>query len=317
MSPGSKNRNDIAVQRRLAARDSCLWLRATIIQAIRSFFIDSGYLEIETPNLIPSPAPEVHIDAVSAADGFMHPSPELCMKRLLSAGYSMIFQICKCYRKGERGKHHLPEFTILEWYRAGADYMDLMTECEEMIRFVAADLEREDKIEYMGKSIDLRGPWERMTMSEAFKRYSPIPLEEALGSDRFDEIMVLEIEPRIDISKPLFLYDYPFSLAALSRLKEADPSLAERFELYIGGLELANAFSELTDVNEQKKRFAREREIRRQLGKAEYPFPDRFIKELDKMPEAAGIAFGIDRLVMLFADKDTIDDVVSFTPEEL
>jgi len=180
MSPGSKNNNDIAEQRRLAARESCLWLRATIIQAIRSFFIDRGYLEIETPNLIPSPAPEVNIDAVSAADGFMHPSPELCMKRLLSAGYSMIFQICKCYRKGERGKHHLPEFTILEWYRAGADYMDLMEECEEMIRFVAADLEREDRIKYMGKSIDLRGPWERMTMSDAFKRYSPISLEEAL-----------------------------------------------------------------------------------------------------------------------------------------
>jgi lysyl-tRNA synthetase class 2 len=317
MSPGSKNRNYIVENQRLAARESCLRMRALIIQTIRAFFIGRGYLEIETPNLIPAPAPETHIDAVSAANGFLHPSPELCMKRLLSAGYSAIFQICKCYRGGERGRHHLPEFTLLEWYRAGADYMDIMKECEEMIRSVAADTGRGDRIQYMGREIDLKGPWQRMTVHEAFQRYSPMPLEDALDADRFDEIMVLHIEPGIDISRPLFLYDYPPSLAALSRIKRSDPLLAERFELYMGGLELANAFSELTDVDEQVKRFEKERERRRQLGKADYPFPDRFIKELGNMPDSAGIAFGIDRLVMLFADMDTIDDVVSFTPEDI
>jgi lysyl-tRNA synthetase class 2 len=317
MSPGSKNRNYIVENQRLAARESCLRMRALIIQTIRAFFIGRGYLEIETPNLIPAPAPETHIDAVSAANGFLHPSPELCMKRLLSAGYSAIFQICKCYRGGERGRHHLPEFTLLEWYRAGADYMDIMKECEEMVRSVAADTGRGDRIQYMGREIDLKGPWQRMTVHEAFQRYSPMPLEDALDADRFDEIMVLHIEPGIDISRPLFLYDYPPSLAALSRIKRSDPLLAERFELYMGGLELANAFSELTDVDEQVKRFKKERERRRQLGKADYPFPDRFIKELGNMPDSAGIAFGIDRLVMLFADTDTIDDVVSFTPEDI
>jgi len=317
MSPGSRNRNYIVENQRLAARESCLRMRALIIQTIRTFFIGRGYLEIETPNIIPAPAPETHIDAVSAANGFLHPSPELCMKRLLSAGYSAIFQICKCYRGGERGRHHLPEFTLLEWYRAGADYMDIMKECEEMIRAVAADTGRGDRIEYMGREIDLKGPWQRMTVHEAFQRYSPMPLEDALDGDRFDEIMVLHIEPGIDISRPLFLYDYPPSLAALSRIKRSDPTLAERFELYMGGLELANAFSELTDVDEQVKRFENERERRRQLGKADYPFPDRFIKELGNMPDSAGIAFGIDRLVMLFADKETIDDVVSFTPEDI
>jgi len=317
MSPGSRNRNYIVENQRLAARESCLRMRALIIQTIRAFFIGRGYLEIETPNLIPAPAPETHIDAVSAANGFLHPSPELCMKRLLSAGYSAIFQICKCYRGGERGRHHLPEFTLLEWYRAGADYMDIMKECEEMIRAVAADTGRGDRIEYMGREIDLKGPWQRMTVHEAFQRYSPMPLEDAVDGDRFDEIMVLHIEPGIDISRPLFLYDYPPSLAALSRIKRSDPTLAERFELYMGGLELANAFSELTDVDEQVKRFENERERRRQLGKADYPFPDRFIKELGNMPDSAGIAFGIDRLVMLFADKETIDDVVSFTPEDI
>jgi lysyl-tRNA synthetase class 2 len=317
MSPGSKNRNYIVENQRLAARESCLRMRALIIQTIRAFFIGRGYLEIETPNLIPAPAPETHIDAVRAANGFLHTSPELCMKRLLSMGYSAIFQICKCYRGGERGRHHLPEFTLLEWYRAGADYMDIMKECEEMIRSVAAEMGRGDRIQYMGREIDLKGPWQRMTVHEAFQRYSPMSLEDALDTDRFDEIMVLHIEPGIDISRPLFLYDYPPSLAALSRIKRSDPLLAERFELYMGGLELANAFSELTDVDEQVKRFEKERERRRQLGKADYPFPDRFIKELGNMPDSAGIAFGIDRLVMLFADKETIDDVVSFTPEDI
>jgi lysyl-tRNA synthetase class 2 len=308
MSPGSKNRKD---------KLSCLRVRAAIIQAVRAFFIGRGYLEIETPNLIPAPAPETHIDAIRAADGFLHPSPELCMKRLLSAGYSEVFQICKCYRGGERGRHHLPEFTLLEWYRAGADYMDIMKECEEMVRSVAADTGRGDRIVYMAREIDLRAPWQRMTVHEAFERYSPIALEDALDADRFDEIMVVDIEPQIDKSRPLFLYDYPPSLAALSRIKDSDPPMAERFELYIGGLELANAFSELTDVDEQVMRFEKERERRRQMGKEDYPLPDRFLKELGNMPDSAGIAFGIDRLVMLFADKDSIDDVVSFTPEEI
>lgn len=317
MSPGLKNKEQTTGPLRLAARKSSLLLRAAITQAIRRFFIRSGYLEIETPNLIKSPAPEIHIDAISTTNGFMHTSPELCMKRLLSAGHSMIFQICKCYREGERGKYHLPEFTLLEWYRAGADYMVLMEECEDMIRFVAHELEIGDSIEYMGKVIDLKGPWKRITVREAFKRYSPIPLEEAIESNCFDEMMVEEIEPRLEISKPTFLYEYPSALGSLARLKKNDPDLAERFELYIGGLELANAFSELTDVGEQEKRFKKEMEKRRRQGKTEYPFPEKFINDLHKMPDSAGIAFGIDRLIMLFANKDSIDDVVSFTPEDL
>jgi len=317
MLAGLKNSHPGAGLPRLVAKESNLRLRATIIQALRRFFIERGYLEIETPNLIPSPAPESHIDAVGTAGGFLHTSPELCMKRLLSAGYSRIFQICKCFRGGERGKHHLPEFTLLEWYRSGSNYMDLMEDCEDMIRFVARELGRGDSIEYTGRTIDLRGPWNRITVKEAFMMYSPISLEEALESDRFDEIMVLEVEPRLSLSMPTFLYDYPASLAALARLKQGNPFLAERFELYMGGLELANAFSELTDVDEQGRRFRREEEKRMRMGKTAYPFPGRFMEDLGKMPEAAGIAFGVDRLVMLFADKDTIDDVVSFTPEEL
>jgi lysyl-tRNA synthetase class 2 len=229
----------------------------------------------------------------------------------------MIFQICKCYREGERGNLHLPEFTLLEWYRANADYTDLMEDCEEMIRFVANQIGMETDITYMDKVIDLREPWQRITVQEAFSRFSPISMEDALDSKRFDEIMVQEIEPGLDSSTPIFLYDYPASLAGLARLKEDTPDLAERFELFIGGLELANAFSELTDVKEQERRFRRDLEIRKNMGKKEYPFPERFIDDLFRMPESAGIAFGIDRLVMLFSDKDRIDDVVSFTPEGL
>jgi len=317
MLPGSRNRSAITKHEILAAGERDLLLRARAIQSIRRFFIERGYLEVETPNLIPAPAPEVHIDAISAGRGFMHTSPELCMKRLLAAGYSRIFQICRCFRDGERGDLHLPEFTLLEWYCSGIDYTAVMEECEEMIRSVARELGFGDRIDYQGRMIDLEGPWERITVRKAFERYSPISMEEALELDRFDEIMVEEIEPGLNTDRPVFLYDFPASLAALARLKEDDPDLAERFELYMGGLELANAFSELSDVHEQTKRFEAARISRKRLGKREYPLPDNFLNELRQMPLSAGIALGVDRFVMLFANAARIDNVVSFTPEEL
>ena len=296
---------------------SNLWSRARTIQAIRKFFIDRDYLEVETPILIPSPAPEVHIDAIRTSRGFMHTSPELCMKRLLSSGHSRIFQICKCFREGERGDIHLPEFTLLEWYKIDADYMDLMEECEELIRFVVREQDMGDKVEYQEMEIDLKGPWDRITIKEAFEKYSSLTLDECLRTGKFDETIVTEIEPQLDKSGPVFLYDYPSFLAALSRLKENDPGFAERFELYIGGLEMANAFSELNDADEQRSRFVKDEERRRRMGKEEYSFPHKFIEDLRQMPSSAGIAFGIDRLVMLLTNSPEIDQVVSFTPEEL
>jgi lysyl-tRNA synthetase class 2 len=304
-------------QQRLAAKRSTLWLRARLIQAVRHFFIEKDYLEVETPHLISSPAPEVHIDAINAGGAFLHTSPELCMKRLVSAGYSRIFQICKCFRDGERGEHHLVEFTLLEWYRTGADYMELMDECEEMVLSVSEDLGLGAKINFQGHDINLKRPWERMSVKEAYERYASTPMERALASKRFEEVMVQEIEPHLGLPKPTFLYDYPAELAALARIKENDPTLAERFEIYVGGLELANAFSELTDVSEQESRFKRDRLERKQLGKSEYPMPDSFLKALAHMPDSVGIAFGLDRLVMVFADADKIDEVISFSPEEV
>jgi len=294
-----------------------LWLRAQIIQAVRTFFIDNDYLEIETPIRIPAPAPEVHIEAEVSGDWFLHTSPELCMKRLLAAGYPRIFQICRCFRQKERGRMHLPEMTMLEWYGAGNNYFDMMDQCEKMIRFAARRAGFEDYLVYQGKSIDLKAPWSRMSVKDAFDRFASVSMETAVLQDRFDEMMIIDIEPNIGHKKPLFLYDYPAVGASLARLKPENSSLAERFELYICGMELCNAFTELTDPVEQRIRFEKEQKIRSESGKQVYPLPEKFLESLQLMPEASGVALGIDRLVMLFANTKSIDGVVAFTPEEL
>lgn len=302
---------------RLASRKKALVVRAAVLQAVREFFINRDYLEVETPQRIPAPAPEAHIDAIPTDGWFLQTSPELCMKRLLAAGYPRIFQICHCWREGERGSHHIPEFTLLEWYRAGSDYQDLMAECEALIQSISCRVGKGDKITYQGKEITLTSPWPRISVEEAFSRYASLSMAQALEQDLFDEIMVRDIEPHLGIAKPTFLYDYPAVRGALARLRPDKPSVAERFELYIAGLELANGFSELTDAAEQRARFLREEAYRRSLGKHPYPLPEKFLSELEEMPPSAGIALGVDRLVMLFVDAATIDEVVAFTPEEL
>ncbi len=302
---------------RLERRRDVLRKRAALIQSVRRFFISRDYLEVETPCRIPAPAPESHIDAVPSEDWFLQTSPELCMKRMLAAGYPKIFQVCRCFRGRERGSRHLPEFTMLEWYREGTDYLGLMPECEDLILSLAGDLGTGERIPWQGRSIDLRRPWERLTVREAFGRYGSVSLEEALGKGSFDEVMVFEIEPRLGFERPAFLYDYPLSLGALARRKAGEGEWAERFELYIGGVELVNAFSELTDAGEQRERFRREETFRRAQGRRPYPVPERFLEALARMPESAGAALGIDRLVMVFAGAADIRDVVAFTPEEL
>jgi len=294
-----------------------LCLRAQIIQAVRTFFIDNDYLEIETPCRIPVPAPETHIEVEVSGDWFLHTSPELCMKRLFAAGYPRIFQICRCFRQKERGSKHLPEMTMLEWYTAGHNYFDMMEQCEELIRFVARRAGFEDFLVYQGNRIDLNAPWPRMSVTDAFERFSSVSMETAVLQDRFEQLTAFDIEPNLGHNKPLFLYDYPAAAASLARLKPENRSIAERFELYISGLELCNAFSELTDPLEQRTRFENEQENRSKFGLQAYPLPEKFLDSLQFMPEASGIALGIDRLVMLFANTANIDDVVAFTPEEL
>lgn len=282
-----------------------LELRARVLQGIRAFFVERGFLEVETPHRIPANAPEPQIDAVPSGEWYLHTSPELAMKRLLAAGYPRIFQVCRCWREGERGKRHLPEFTMLEWYRAGADYRALMEDCEELLPALGLD-------GGAGR------PWPRIAVAEAFRRWGDTTPEEALRAGTFDELVAFQVEPALAaLGTPAFLTDYPAECAALARQKTGNPAVAERFELYAGGLELANGFSELTDPEQQRARFEADRDARRRSGRDPYPVPEPFLRDLARTPPSAGIALGVDRLVMLLAGAETIDEVVAFSPEEL
>ena len=299
----------------LSNKKKNLELRAAIMTAVRRYFRLKGYLEVETPNRIPAPAPEANIEAQPSGSWFLQTSPELCMKRLLAAGFERIFQICKCYRKDERGRLHLPEMTMLEWYTTGHDYLDMMQQCEDLITTVAQSIDHGKGIHYQGRWIDLTKPWARMTVDQAFEKFSSESLDTAIRNGHFDEIIGCDIAPNLGWVKPVFLYDYPAELGSLARLKPGNKSVAERFELYIAGIEICNAFSELTDPDEQRRRFETEMTHRRASGKTSYPLSETFLQALDDMPDAAGNALGMDRLIMLFADTSEIEAVVAFTPE--
>ncbi len=239
------------------------------------------------------------------------------MKRMLAAGYAKIFQICRCWREGERGRQHTPEFTLLEWYRAGCNYSSLMEDCEVLLGAVAKNVGAGETIRFRDREIALQPPWDRISVSDAFERYVGMSSTEALERDLFDERMVQDIEPNLGLHRPTLLYDYPAERGVLAQCKKGDPDLAERFELYIGGLELANGCSELIDPAEQRNRFQIENRNRCARGKTPSSLPEKFLSELDAMTPSAGVALGIDRLVMIFLNAATIDDVIAFTPEEL
>ena len=291
--------------------------RARLLTAVRAFFETAGYLEVETPVRIPTVAPEAHIDPLATDGWFLHTSPELAMKRLLAAGFPRIFQICRCFRREERGARHLPEFTLLEWYTANDNYRHMMTQTEALVRHAVIGVNGRREFAFQGRVVDLDAPFDRIAVGEAFARWAGCTPEEALAADRFDEIVGLEIEPRLGWKRPAFLYDYPAACAALARLRPDRPAVAERFELYIGGIELCNGFSELADADEQRRRFTAERDLRRRDGRSLPPMPEPFLAALTDMPPAAGNALGIDRLAMLLADTTVIDDVSAFVPEEL
>jgi lysyl-tRNA synthetase class 2 len=287
------------------------------MRLVRSFFYERGYLEVDTPIRQPALIPEAHIDPVESEGACLQASPEICMKQLMARGLDRIFQIARVFRKHERGRKHLPEFTMLEWYAAGADYRDLMTDTEALVRDLALALGCGNTLIYQDARIDLAQPFDRISVAESFDRYGSMTMADALSKDCFDDIMGLEIEPRLGWDRPVFLHDYPAEKASLARLKPDEPSVAERVEVYIAGLELANGFSELTAADEQRLRFNAENQIRSTLGKPIYPMPVRFLDALDHMPESAGMALGLDRLIMLFCDAATIDEVVPFVPESL
>ncbi len=303
-----------------------LHIRAAFFSAIRSFFKKNDFLEVDTPIRQPVIIPESNILPISAEGRYLQTSPELCMKRLLATGCEKIFQICPCFRKEESGRHHLEEFTMLEWYRSGATYLELMEDCEELLVYVLRQLAfqfPEEKVFPLknlvssGEDLNSRRPWERLSVKEAFLRYSPLALDVVMQDDIFDEILVEYIEPQLGLEAPLFLYDYPVELASLARRKGDDDSLAERFEVYYQGLELANGFSELTEREEQCTRFKDEiKKIEKESRKTS-SMPQRFLESLDHLDKAAGIALGVDRLFMLIMGKETVGDVVTFSPADL
>lgn len=331
---------------RHAARRPYLRGRVAAIRAVRGFFDAQGFAEVETPALQVSPGMEPHLIAFTTelqepfGDGarvplYLHTSPEFAMKKLLVAGETRIFQIARVFRNGERSATHHPEFSMLEWYRAGASYRDLMTDCEGLLRAVAGEsLYRRGDI-----VCDPNAAWEYLSVAQAFERHAGIDLlattvpdpldppsdgllaearrigvwtsERDSWEDVFFRIYLARIEPQLGIGAPTVLYDYPISMAALSRAKPEDPRLAERFELFVCGLELANGFGELTDPIEQRRRFVSDQEKKRTLFGDAYPIDEDFLAALEAgMPESAGIALGIDRLVMLVTGAGTIEDVL-------
>ena len=302
-------------------KSDALWLRAHVIKAVRDFFWERGFLEVETPLLIPANAPEEHINPVFTLPSSwqLQTSPEMCMKRLLCSGHRKLFQISHCWRSDERGSRHLSEFTMLEWYRAGCDYRTLMTDCEDLLQYVARTCRPDSRcFERNSVTINPFAAWERISVQEAFSRFGNSDVLDCLRKGIYEEILTSLIEPALaDFGAPVILLDYPVELAALARIKPENRKLAERFELYVGGLELANGFSELNDPLEQRRRFEEANAVRSSAGHSPLPLPEPFLETLGSMPDSAGIALGIDRLVMLTAGVASIDDVVAFTPEEL
>lgn len=301
--------------------------RARILQRVRAFFAERGVMEVETPILSVAAIPDPELESFDSrytgpghAVGlplYLHTSPEFPMKRLLAAGSGPIFQLCRVFRQGEAGRLHNPEFTLLEWYRPGFDHHRLMDEVEALA----------------GPLLGCEGRAQRLAYSEAFRRYLGVdPLEATAGQLRecarrqgivgidagderdvwLDLLLTHCIEPELGRDGLCFLYDYPASQAALARLNRDDPRVAERFELYYRGVELANGFHELADSREQRSRFEAELQARAARGLPQVPLDERLLAALDALPDCSGVALGVDRLVMLAVGAESIAEVMAF-----
>jgi len=314
----------------VAARET-LETRAGILRAVRGWFERQDFVEVDTPARVRSPGQEVHLDAFPAGDRhWLITSPEYHMKRLVAAGLPRIVQVAKCWRANESGPHHRGEFTMVEWYRANEPLEALADDCEALLR-VAAMAARRD-----AGALGLAAPFARTTVRELWARHAGFDLRGdegaadlrakataagvALGSaeawdDIFYQVFLDRIEPQLAAAGPTFVFDWPAPLAALARPKADDPRVVERFELYAGGLELANAFGELTDPVEQRRRFEDEARTRAARGREVYPVDEALLAALPRMPPTAGIALGFDRLVMLVLGVRDIAEVVAFGDE--
>jgi len=310
--------------------------RARIFRAVRDFLDARGYLEVETPALQVAPCMEAHIQGfrteLVTADRqrretlYLHTSPEFAMKKLLVAGMPKIYQLAKVFRNAEGSRWHSPEFAMLEWYQRGMDYKEMMEETANLVRHVAAGAALTAK----GRSCNPSGAWEKITVVEALRKYADVDIEPHLGdlahiraaaqrigvyvspSDDWEnallKILMEKVEPNLGMTVPSIIYDYPVSMAALSRPKPEDARFAERFEVYVCGIELANAFGELTDAAVQRERFIKDVALRKQVYGDDYPVDEDFLAALEfGLPACSGNALGLDRLVMLVTGADNID----------
>jgi lysyl-tRNA synthetase class 2 len=333
-----------------ARRRPVLLARAKIVSALRRWFEGEGFLEVEGGALQVSPGNETHLHGFGTdlirSDGstrrfYLHTSPEFALKKLLAAGEEKIVDFARVFRNRERSALHHPEFTLLEWYRANADYNRIMDDCGAILS-VAARAVGVQALRFRGRETDAFAEPERITVAEAFARYAAIDLMATLPpfpdgtpepgllaaearrigvrladddtwSDIFSRILSERVEPHLGIGRPAILYDYPISEAALARRKPSDPRLAERFELYVAGMELANAFGELTDPAEQRRRFEVDMAEKKRIYGEHYPIDEDFLAALERMPPASGCALGLDRLVMLATGAERVEDVI-WTP---
>ncbi len=298
--------------------------RAAVLAGVRRFFDARGFVEVQTPVLVPSPGLDLHLDAYEVTGGdrgaprWLGTSPEYQMKRLLADGWSRIYQIGPCFRRGEVGGRHNPEFTMLEWYRAGAGVDDVMRDTEQLVAAVLGGAAL-----LAGRVVDVRPPVERIAVCDAFERFAgwtaAATLEAAANDeDAYFRAMVERVEPALErMDRAVFLVDYPASQASLARRKPGDPRVAERFELYVGGVELCNGFGELVDPAEQRARLEADQRARQERGLPVYPIDERFLAALARVPPSGGNALGLDRLVALACGTRDIADVLAFPADEL
>lgn len=265
--------------------------RAAIIRQIRAFFDEKGFIEVETPVRIAAPAPECHIDCPPVATGgFLRASPELQMKKLLAQGMERIYQIGPCFREGEKGSRHNPEFTMIEWYRRGADYLAIMDDLTRLMATLRPESAAPTKL----------------TVREAYQQFAGWDPWLKFDADRFDFDMATKVEPALKDKGGVFLVDYPPACSSLAIIKDG---VAQRWEYYENGMELANCFTELCDSEEQRSRFAAAKKERAALGEEDYPLDEEFFAALPQIGSAAGVALGVDRLVMVLTGARQIADV--------
>jgi len=305
-------------------------VREKVTDTVRSFFKGQNFHEVFTPILVPVPSIEPNLEVFKTElrtskgvkrDGYLIMSPEFSIKKLLAGGLGNCFEITRCFRNEEEvSSLHNPEFTMLEWYRVGADYFDIMKDFEnlfiEIVKKVNPGVDLK-KWQYQGKTIDLTPPWPRIGILEAFEKYAKKDVLKVSDED-FYKIYFNEIEPELKkLGKPYFIYNYPLSQASLSK-PAPDPRFAERFEVFLDGVELGNCFSELTDAEAQLKRFEEDKMLRQAQHKTDYPIDTDLIEALKSgLPKVSGIAVGVDRLVMLVSDVSSIEETLFFPGKEL